>query len=62
VGRDFFSLPLHHLQVCLNWDREFFFGGSAGTKVQDNPRTIDNKVTSAPYPNPPSLNQMLHAS
>ena len=37
-------------------------GGAAGTKVKDNPRTIDNKVTTAPHPNPPSLNQMLHAS
>jgi len=37
-------------------------GGLAGTKGQDNPLTINNKVTTAPYPNLPSLNQMLHAS
>jgi hypothetical protein len=34
VGRDFFSLPLHHLQVCLNWDREFFSVGRLGRKYK----------------------------
>ena len=37
-------------------------GRLAGTKGQDNPLTINNKVTIAPYPNLPSLNQTLHAS
>jgi hypothetical protein len=37
-------------------------GGLAGKKIQDNPLAINNNVTTAPYPNPPSLNQILHAS
>ena len=36
-------------------------GRRAGTKVQDNPLTINNKVTTALYPNLPSLSQILHA-
>ena len=35
-------------------------GGRAGTKVQDKPLTINNKVTIALYPNLPSLSQILH--
>jgi hypothetical protein len=37
-------------------------GGLAGEKMQDNPLAINNNVTIAPYPNPLSLNQILHAS
>jgi hypothetical protein len=60
-GEGFFLPSITPLSGVLELGPQGFFGGSAGTKVQDNPRTIDNKVTSAPYPNPPSLNQMLHA-
>jgi hypothetical protein len=47
---------------CLLFDTHRARGGLAETKVQDNPLTINNNVTTAPYPNPPSLNQILHAS
>jgi len=33
---------------------------AAGTKVQNNPLTINNKVTTASYPILPSLSQILH--
>ena len=47
---------------CLLFGTNRARGGLAGTKVQDNPLTINNNVTTAPYPNSPSLNQILHAS